>query len=641
MLPSTPSTVQPGTEGPASCPETVKQSNLAIFALSLSIMSVLGMVFVVGLVFSIAAVVAGHISYSRIKASDGKINGKGIAAASLIIGYISGFISLMILLVILAFAVPSYLHSLPPREVRQQIAELKKATPAQCYEAAVKKLSAGKQSEAEDLLDAFIRKYPSDQRLLFLYAVCARSRWSLDQSDWAFRKVLKLDSSTLEGNCAQYVLELDERENVSKNMNALSLMIKQNPDNPLLLWVMAIECRDYYKHTGETTYSREAERCYRKLLEMCEVGPVMVHHTFANILSDELNLYEEALKYRRIAVKMEPTAWSYEGLAATLTEMERYDEADRVYAKQLKLAPYNADYWRDWAYSLEKQGRYEECIEKSKMALKINPNYFQAYNLWGESLKKQKKYEEALEIFKKSIKINPAQRYANDETAEILEILGRHAEAQLNVNKAVEWIQQSADRGNAESQCTLGWYYNKGHGVPKDSTKAVEWYRKAAEQGFAKAQYNLGNCYETGNGVAKNLGTAIEWYRKAAEQGFASAQCNLGIYYYKGEGVDVNYKKAVDWCQKGAEQGDAKAQYVLGLCYNYGRGVTQDMVQATDWWRKAAEQGDMDAQHCLGECYAKGDGVPKDFANATKWRLKYLEQKKAQTNTPLIHTGTK
>jgi len=38
----------------------------------------------------------------------------------------------------------------------------------------------------------------------------------------------------------------------------------------------------------------------------------MVHHTYANILSDDVEDYEKALEHRRIALSMEPAAWVYQ-----------------------------------------------------------------------------------------------------------------------------------------------------------------------------------------------------------------------------------------------------------------------------------------------------------------------------------------
>jgi hypothetical protein len=70
----------------------------------------------------------------------------------------------------------------------------------------------------------------------------------------------------------------------------------------------------------------------------------------------------------------------------------------------------------------------------------------------------------------------------------------------------------------------IGYMYNKGRGVSKDSAEAFKWYLKAAEQGNAAAQYALGLLYEQGKGTAKDKQIAATWYRKAAEQGNENAK---------------------------------------------------------------------------------------------------------------------
>jgi TPR repeat protein len=54
---------------------------------------------------------------------------------------------------------------------------------------------------------------------------------------------------------------------------------------------------------------------------------------------------------------------------------------------------------------------------------------------------------------------------------------------------AAELYRNAADQGHAEAQCSLGYAYWYGHGVPIDKEAALEWWRKAAAQGHKNAQY--------------------------------------------------------------------------------------------------------------------------------------------------------
>jgi TPR repeat protein len=65
--------------------------------------------------------------------------------------------------------------------------------------------------------------------------------------------------------------------------------------------------------------------------------------------------------------------------------------------------------------------------------------------------------------------------------------------------------------------------------VAKDEVETLRWYQKAAEQGNSSAQPNLGFFYEKGSGVPQSDEQALKWYRKSAAQGNAQAQKNLSI----------------------------------------------------------------------------------------------------------------
>jgi TPR repeat protein len=79
-------------------------------------------------------------------------------------------------------------------------------------------------------------------------------------------------------------------------------------------------------------------------------------------------------------------------------------------------------------------------------------------------------------------------------------------------------LQQKAEQGDAEAQCTLGFLYRKGQGVPQDDAQALAWTRKAAEQGHAEAQFNLGVFYRLGQGVPLDLREAVKWSTVAMDR---------------------------------------------------------------------------------------------------------------------------
>lgn len=80
-------------------------------------------------------------------------------------------------------------------------------------------------------------------------------------------------------------------------------------------------------------------------------------------------------------------------------------------------------------------------------------------------------------------------------------------------------LRPLANRGDAESEYTLGWMYFNGYGLSVDEARAILWWTKAARQGHAEASFAIAMAYLSGEGVDKDEGTALQWLLRAAKQG--------------------------------------------------------------------------------------------------------------------------
>ncbi|MBO7341609.1 MAG: toll/interleukin-1 receptor domain-containing protein, partial [Clostridia bacterium] len=89
---------------------------------------------------------------------------------------------------------------------------------------------------------------------------------------------------------------------------------------------------------------------------------------------------------------------------------------------------------------------------------------------------------------------------------------------------AAELFEEAANMGDAASLCNLGYCYEVGLGVDRDTKMSANLYRRAANAGNARAQYNLGVCYALGVGVDEDIDQAIEHMSKAAKNGDQKAQ---------------------------------------------------------------------------------------------------------------------
>jgi len=84
-----------------------KTPALAIWSLALGILSLMCF----SIFAAIPAVICGHIAWSRIKRSGGVLVGDGLAIAGLITGYIGIVLAITIIPLMMAIAIPNFIHA--------------------------------------------------------------------------------------------------------------------------------------------------------------------------------------------------------------------------------------------------------------------------------------------------------------------------------------------------------------------------------------------------------------------------------------------------------------------------------------------------------------------------------------------------
>ena len=164
---------------------------------------------------------------------------------------------------------------------------------------------------------------------------------------------------------------------------------------------------------------------------------------------------------------------------------------------------------------------------------------------------------------------------------------------------------KGAERGDADSQFSVGIMYDLGQGVPQNYTEALKWYGRSANQGNAAAQNNLGILYLQAQGTPQNFSQAARWFQLSANQGYAPAQMNLGFMFADGKGVLRNPSLAIYWLRKAGEQGDAAGERSLGDIYSKGNIAALDFIEAYKWYVLAAAQGDSEATQSRDELAKK------------------------------------
>lgn len=375
----------------------------AVFGLVLSILAIVFAVIVIGLVAAIPAVICAHIALSRILKSNGTLGGKGMAITGLVLGYtaiVVGLLAVTAGVFLLKAAGPSFRAH---REMVDQYEKLRNCTPEQVGSLVLEELSAGRQEMAESMLDFSCQQYPTDQKLLFAKAACARSRFSLTLSTPLMERVRQMDPKSVEGQCARYVVSLDSIRDFDQNMAKLVALAEANPDNPYLWWMLGVESRHHFVRTDSMAYAHKGADSYARLLKLWKTAPVLVHQTYANILSEELGEHEKALVHRRLAVQLEPEGWSYQGLGNTLVKLKRYDEANVAFAKCTELDPTDSKYWQNWANCLFLQKKYEEAIRKCQISLQYDSGNKRSLEIWADCLVARGRLDEEFALFERYI----------------------------------------------------------------------------------------------------------------------------------------------------------------------------------------------------------------------------------------------
>lgn len=97
---------------------------------------------------------------------------------------------------------------------------------------------------------------------------------------------------------------------------------------------------------------------------------------------------------------------AYANKAATLNELNRYDQAINSYDRAIALKPSSAEYYFGKGVALHKLGQYLESLTQYDQAISIKADYADAFYHKGITLYEQKKYKKALVQINSAIKID-------------------------------------------------------------------------------------------------------------------------------------------------------------------------------------------------------------------------------------------
>lgn len=435
----------------------------------------------------------------------------------------------------------------------------------EAYTKSIQLLSDGCQGEAEDLIESALKTYPNDPEILFAHAVLLRSRWYIDESAVWLKVLKRKGGSTYLARAARLNLTIDQNPNAQDGMPELIQLSYDHPDDIYLLWLSALQCR--HRDMGDT-----AREQYEKLLSRFTLGPVLLHQTYGNILSEELNDPEAALPHRQQAAVMEPKHWTLSGLAETLVKLNRHEEANAVYARLMHMYPDKVVYviqrsqnltrmgrdseadeffqsaielaerQNDWyyvAFEFRDRRKYSDAIDAAKKALTRDPDEISTWLLLAACYKRNRQPEEALEILRKIVAVSPTAKQWNS----IADIYAYNLnEYEQGIDAADKALQLDPEYGWAWS--TKGDCFN----MLRRYADAVHCYEKAVEYNVNHCAMELGESYLRGRGVPQDGKKAFKYFQLHRQSCLPAYQTMVGLAqcYHKGIGTAKNEKKAIE-----------------------------------------------------------------------------------------------
>ncbi len=160
---------------------------------------------------------------------------------------------------------------------------------------------------------------------------------------------------------------------------------------------------------------------------------------------------------------------------------------------------------------------------------------------------------------------------------------------------SARWFRAASEKGNPLAKLALAECYHEGKGgVPRDlaqSTKLLnEAYSLAPTDPAILA--NLGLAYERGEGVPVDTSRAVEYMTRATDLGSPVAMGNLGTYFMKGYVSGRSEPaKAAQLFKRGADLGNGMSMFFYAQCLISGQGVAKNEIEARNFYRAAAERG--------------------------------------------------
>lgn len=155
----------------------------------------------------------------------------------------------------------------------------------------------------------------------------------------------------------------------------------------------------------------------------------LIHSNQGSSFYNNHNFSMAEKKYKKSLQIQENNAKFFSRLAATLSNLERYDEAIQASQKAIELDPNYVHGYNNLGNIYMSSKRYDEAIQCYKKATELDPNYIYAYNNLGAIYSDLEKYDDAIQYYQKAIELDPNYAKAHYNLGEAFWKLKKYAEA--------------------------------------------------------------------------------------------------------------------------------------------------------------------------------------------------------------------
>ena len=185
-----------------------------------------------------------------------------------------------------------------------------------------------------------------------------------------------------------------------------------------------------------------------------------------------------------------------------------------------------------------------------------------------------------------------------------------------NLPEGVKWYEKAIELGEPRAHANLGWLYQSGYGVTRDSTKAYELLSYGASHGVSSAKAAVGMMLLNGEHDSADIVSGLRKLEEAFQEGYLNAGNHLSDIYFEGKYVEKNVELGHQWLWKVADCGDERSMAILGHYLITGSHGKQDPETGLKLMHQAIDNHFLPAYLWLGTLYKKGNGVEQDFRKA-------------------------